>query len=563
MAHVVTQSCCNDASCINVCPVNCIHPTPDEPDFGSSEMLFIDPATCIDCGACVEECPVDAIRADDALAPSQKPYIDINAGYFADHDSNTPLVRPKRRRHMSRSDTLRVGVVGSGPAAFYTAGELLKYPGVQVDMIEKLPTPHGLVRAGVAPDHQSTKRVSSRFDAIAAKPGFRYVLGVEIGKHVMHDELTQRYEAVVYAHGASADRRLGISGEELPGSVAATDVVGWYNGHPDFEQRNFDLSGERVVLVGNGNVALDVARILLSDIDDLASTDIADHALDRLRTSNVREVVVLARRGVAHAAYTVGEFLALGDLDGVDVVIDPDELVLDQAASAAVRSGRVDSTVGTKIRLAREFAARAITPGNKRIILRYMTTPTSIEADDHGVVVVRTARTEYRADGVVATTSDVGSISASMVVRAIGYTARRQPGLPFDDSRGVIPNTEGRVLDGAGGAPIPGLYVSGWVKRGAAGGIGMNKVCGEETASSIVADFTAGLLETADDKCDDVTALASSRGATVVDRSGWGAIDDAERRAGVETGRDRVKIVNLDQLTRIARAHAIPVRTYP
>ena len=571
MAHVITQPCCNDASCISVCPVNCIHPTPDEPEFASAEMLYIDPDTCIDCGACIDECPVEAIFPDDSLDEGQERYLQINADYYTDHDVSGGLVAPRKKPPLPAGKELHVAIVGAGPAAFYAAEELVKHSAIKVDMFDRLPTPYGLVRAGVAPDHPSTKGVEKTFAATAAKRTFEYYLNVEVGKHLDHDELLDHYGAVIYAHGASTDKHLGIDGEDLPGSIAATDFVAWYNGHPDHADRDFDLSAERAVIVGNGNVALDVARILLDDPDRLAKTDIADHALDKLRSSNVREVVLLGRRGIAQGAYTNSEFLAMGDMPGVDVIIDPDELVLDAASQEARDAGTLDSTIATKVRIAEEFAQRTPTDGNKRVVFRYLVSPVAIEGSD-GVETVRCVRNEFvnapdesadhagqsprPASGRVAITptGEEFDLKAGMVLRAIGYTGLPLDGLPFDGAQGVVPNESGRVLDARGGSPVEGVYVAGWIKRGATGGIGMNRICGQETALAVIADFTEGRLSEPAKSREQIPDLIAERGAGRVDGSGWKKIDLAERSAGKEAGRRRIKFVSIEAMESAARA---------
>jgi ferredoxin--NADP+ reductase len=571
MAHVITQPCCNDASCISVCPVNCIHPTPDEPEFASAEMLYIDPDTCIDCGACIDECPVEAIFPDDSLDEGQERYLQINADYYTDHDVSGGLVAPRKKPPLPAGKELHVAIVGAGPAAFYAAEELVKHSAIKVDMFDRLPTPYGLVRAGVAPDHPSTKGVEKTFAATAAKRTFEYYLNVEVGKHLNHDELLDHYGAVIYAHGASTDKHLGIDGEDLPGSIAATDFVAWYNGHPDHADRDFDLSAERAVIVGNGNVALDVARILLDDPDRLAKTDIADHALEKLRTSNVREVVLLGRRGIAQGAYTNAEFLAMGDMPGVDVFIDPDELVLDAASQKARDAGTLDSTVATKVRIAEEFAQRTPTDGNKRVVFRYLVSPVAIEGSD-GVETIRCVRNEFvnapdeSADHAgqsprpesgrvaITPTGEEFELKAGIVLRAIGYTGLPLDGLPFDGAQGVVPNDSGRVLDARGGAPVEGVYVAGWIKRGATGGIGMNRICGQETALAVIADFTEGKLAEPAKSREQIPDLIAERGAGRVDGSGWKKIDLAERSAGKEAGRRRIKFVTIEAMESAARA---------
>ncbi|MCZ4551658.1 FAD-dependent oxidoreductase [Gordonia rubripertincta] len=572
MAHVITQPCCNDASCISVCPVNCIHPTPDEPEFISAEMLYIDPDTCIDCGACIDECPVEAIFPDDSLDEGQERYLQINADYYTDHDVSGGLVPPRKKPPLPAGKELHVAIVGAGPAAFYAAEELVKHSAIRVDMFDRLPTPYGLVRAGVAPDHPSTKGVEKTFAATAAKRTFEYFLNVEIGKHISHDELLGHYGAVIYAHGASTDKHLGIEGEDLPGSIAATDFVAWYNGHPDFADRDFDLSAERAVVVGNGNVALDVARILLDDPDHLGKTDIADHALEKLRSSNIKEVVLLGRRGIAQAAYTNSEFLAMGDMDGVDVIVDPDELVLDAANQKAQDSGTLDSTIATKVRIATEFSERTPTEGNKRVVFRYLVSPLSIKGSDDGIETIRCVRNEFvdapdeAADNpgdtprpssgrvAIKPTGEEFDLPAGLVMRAIGYTGLPLEGLPFDGGQGVVPNEGGRVLDAKDGDRVEGVYVTGWIKRGATGGIGMNRLCGQETALAVIADFTEGKLPEPAKSREQVPDLIAERGAGRIAGDGWKKIDLAERTAGKEAGRRRVKLVSIEAMEAAARS---------
>lgn len=584
MTHVITQPCCNDASCISVCPVNCIHPTPDEPEFISAEMLYIDPDTCIDCGACIDECPVEAIFPDDSIDEGQERYLQINADYYTDHDVSGGLVPPRKKPPLPAGKELHVAIVGAGPAAFYAAEELVKHSAIRVDMFDRLPTPYGLVRAGVAPDHPSTKGVEKTFAATAAKRTFEYFLNVEVGKHINHDELMDHYGAVIYAHGASADKHLGIDGEDLPGSIAATDFVAWYNGHPDFTDRDFDLSAERAVVVGNGNVALDVARILLDDPDRLGKTDIADHALEKLRSSNIREVVLLGRRGIAQAAYTNAEFLAMGDMDGVDVIIDPGELVLDAANRQAREAGTLDSTIATKVRIAQEFSQREPTDGNKRVVFRYLVSPLSIKGVDgadeagggprqgSGIEMIRCVRNEFvdpagesadnPGDGprpasgrvAISPTGEEFDLPAGIVMRAIGYTGLPLEGLPFDGGQGVVPNDGGRVLDSRDGDRLEGVYVTGWIKRGATGGIGMNRLCGQETAMAVIADFTENKLPEPAKSPEAVPDLIAERGAGRIDGAGWKKIDLAERTAGKQAGRRRVKLVSIETMEAAAKA---------
>ncbi|HXO48550.1 MAG TPA: 4Fe-4S binding protein, partial [Mycobacterium sp.] len=320
MPHVITQSCCSDGSCVYACPVNCIHPSPDEPGFASAEMLYIDPVACVDCGACVSACPVGAIAPEARLTLEQQPFVALNASYYPELPAGqklpptsklAPVIPAPQVNHSSHGGPLTVAIVGSGPAAMYAADELLTQHGVRVNVFEKLPAPYGLVRAGVAPDHQTTKRVTKLFDRIARRREFRFFLNLEIGKHLSHDDLLAHHHAVIYAVGAPNDRRLDIDGMGLPGTGTATELVAWINGHPDFTDLPVDLSHERVIVVGNGNVAIDVARVLTADRDELARTDISDHALKALRDSRVQEVVIAARRGPAQSAFTLPELIGL------------------------------------------------------------------------------------------------------------------------------------------------------------------------------------------------------------------------------------------------------------
>ena len=566
MSFVVTQPCCNDAACVQVCPVDCIRPTPDDPQFRSTEMLYIDPKTCIDCGACMEACPVEAIHHEDELSEDQVRFREINAEYFERHplvSSGIPYEKPTSARIPKQETPLRVAVVGSGPAGIYAAAELMgRMPNgsVEVEMFERLPTPWGLVRAGVAPDHLATKAVTDVFRRITGKSGLRFHLNVEIGRHLTHDELLEHHHAVVYAVGALDDRRLDVPGAELPGSEAATDFVAWYNGHPDHAHRTFDLRSERAVIVGNGNVALDIARMLVTDPDDLVRSDMAEHALEALRDSRIREVVVLGRRGAAQAAYTTPELLALGRLRGVDVVVDPDEL-----EAGHVPDAEVPFTTDLKTRVAREYATAVPDPAHKRIVLRYLASPTRILGEDR-VEGVEIARNELvrSDDGTVTAraTEHREVIETGLVLRSIGFRGRSVPGVPFDDRAGVIPNLDGRVVDPRTGSSLPGVYTTGWVKRGPSGVIGTNKQCAHDTVTALIDDFLAGRLPdpSGDNGRNALDELVRDRRPEVVDRKGWLAIDGAERARGRETGRPRVKITDIGEMLEIAQVGA-PVTT--
>ncbi|WP_433567289.1 FAD-dependent oxidoreductase [Nocardia sp. CA-151230] len=554
MAYVITQRCCNDASCVPECPVDCIRPTPEQREFATTEQLYIDPDTCIDCGACVDACPVDAIFSEDDLLASLARFRDINADYFGRHplESNfEPLVAPSRAP--KELGTLRVAIVGAGPAACYAAEELLRRADVEVELFDRLPTPYGLVRAGVAPDHPGTKSVAGLFESAFRREALAYRLNVEVGKHISHEELLAHHHAVIYAVGAATDRHLGIPGEDLPGSHSATEFVAWYNGHPDFADREFDLSGERAVIVGNGNVALDVARVLTVGPDELARTDIADHALDALRRSNITEVVVLGRRGPLQAAYTSPEFLALTHLKGVDIIVDPQDLVLDPASQAVLDDPQVEPSLQLKYTLAQEYAAGSRNRANKRIVFRYLVSPTAITGDGKAQVVeyVHNDLVEENGRTIARAGDRSGTLQASLVLRSIGYKGEPVADVPFDESAGVIPNDKGRVL--ADGNPVAGVYVSGWIKRGPRGVIGSNRVDSQETVDQLIEDFTQGRLPAPQAGRAALEALLAERQPDQIGRDGWKAIDAAEKTAGKSAGRPRVKFTSVENLLKAAK----------
>jgi ferredoxin/flavodoxin---NADP+ reductase len=453
---------------------------------------------------------------------------------------------------MSSSEkVLSAAVIGSGPAAFYAAGHLLDADEpAEVDLIERLPTPWGLVRLGVAPDHPNIKAVSRAFEKIAKRPGFRFLGNVEVGRDVTHDELLRAYDAVVYAVGAQTDRRLEIPGEDLPGSWAATELVAWYNGHPDFQHLSFDLSGERVIVVGNGNVALDVARMLVLTRDELAATDTTDPAIEAIASSGIREIVVLGRRGPVQASWTAPELAELGDLAGADIVVDPAELELDSASVAELEAAA--PIVRRNVEVLRDFAAREPAGKPRTICLRFGVSPVAILGEER-VEAVEIVRNRLEAvDGRIraVATDQREVISAGVVFRSVGYHGVALPGPPFDEGSGTMPNAGGRVLDEQGD-PIPGLYCAGWIKRGPTGVIGTNKKDATETVDLLLEDARAGRLRRAKDV--DIDRLLAKRGVQVVSYGGWEAIDSVERAQGEQQGRPRVKLCTWEELLAAAR----------
>ncbi|MGZ4382091.1 MAG: FAD-dependent oxidoreductase [Gaiellaceae bacterium] len=450
---------------------------------------------------------------------------------------------------------LRVAVVGSGPAGFYAAGALLAAdPPVEVDMIERLPTPWGLVRLGVAPDHPNIKAVSRAFEKIAARPGFRFLGNVELGRDLRHEDLLRHYDAVVYAVGAQSDRRMGIPGEDLPGSWPATVFVAWYNGHPDFQELEFDLAVERAVVVGNGNVAVDVARMLALTPEELDPTDTTDAAIAAICGASIREIVMLGRRGPVQAAFTTPELKELGELAGADVVVDPADLELDPASEAALAG---DTNAERNLEVLREYAARTPSSKPKRLVLRFLTSPVAIEGTDR-VEAVEVVRNRLEADerGRLAAvpTDERETIPAGLVLRSVGYRGVALPGVPFDEGRGTIRNDRGRVLDESG-RQVPRVYCAGWIKRGPSGVIGTNKKDAAETVELLLEDAAAGLVTHQEDAtADAVDALLDERGVERVLYAGWTAIDEAERAAGAEHGRPRVKLCTWAELLEAASA---------
>ncbi|NYI75494.1 ferredoxin--NADP+ reductase [Nocardioides panzhihuensis] len=470
-------------------------------------MLYIDPDACIDCGACVDVCPVEAVAPDFELEPEDEPFLALNGAWFAAPGRSDYPSTPPRQPGLTveRAAPLRVAVIGTGPSAGYVVESLcgVRDLAVDVTVIDRLLTPGGLARFGVAPDHPHTKSSGDAVIKALRRQGVTARLGVEVGVDVSIEELRATHHAVVLATGASEGRTLGLPGADLPGSVTAADLVGWYNGHPDHADLAPDLGVERAVVIGNGNVALDVARVLLTDPAELRRTDIAEHALAALDVSNVREVVVVGRRGPEHAAFTASELIGLASVRGLSLAARVEDL--------APEVGEGDPVLAYKLDVLRSFGNSS---GERRLELRFGLRPTEILGED----VVRGVRFE---SGEV--------IETELVVAAIGYRSRPMPGLPFDEARGVIPSRGGRV-SGANG-----VYVSGWVKRGPSGGIGANRWCARETVEALLADFDAGML----------TAPAGDERITGADLIAWERIDRHERALGRAAGRPRIKVVEV------------------
>jgi ferredoxin--NADP+ reductase len=449
---------------------------------------------------------------------------------------------------------LRVAIVGAGPSGFYTAAALMAQGdlAVSIDLYDRLPAPYGLVRYGVAPDHQKIKRVARVFEKLAEDPRLRFLGNVALGRDVSHDDLTAHYDQVVYAVGGQSDRRLGIPGEDLAGSLSSTELVAWYSGHPDFLDLPVSVACDTAVVVGIGNVAMDVARVLGRGGDDLATTDIADDALAVLRRSRIRDIHVVARRGPVQAACTPPELRELGEIEGVRVVVDPRDLELDAASRRALED---DRQAAKNLEVLSTYAEQTDDPAaaGRRIHLRFLVSPTEILGDDGRVAAVRLERNrlEERQGGYLAAvgTGETETLPTGLMVRAVGYRSLPLPGVPFDDRRGLIPNEQGRVLDPGSGAPLPGEYVAGWVKRGPTGLIGSNKPDAQETADRMLEDLPT--LTPADDaraRPEAVDRLLAERGVRVVSFADWRRLDRLEIERGKPLGRPRVKLCRVEEM---------------
>ena len=449
---------------------------------------------------------------------------------------------------------LRVAIIGSGPAGFYVVERLFKETGlsVEVDMFDELATPFGLVRGGVAPDHQKIKSVIRVYDRSARKPNFRFYGNVRYGRDIHLGDLQAHYHQVCFTTGAQTDRSLGIPGEDLLGSHAATEFVAWYNGHPDYRDRRFDLSGESAAVIGVGNVAIDVARILCRSYEELAVTDIADYALEALRESRIRNVHLIGRRGPAQAAFTNPEIKEMGELADADVEILPEEARLDELSQAYVDT-HPDKALLRKIEILQSYAGRPFAGKSRRLSIRFLLSPTEIIGNGGGrVSAVRLVRNELYADNGSLrprATEEHEVIPADIVFRSVGYLGVPLPDVPFDDRRGVIPNDRGRVLARDGKRPVAGFYASGWIKRGPTGVIGTNKPDAAETVERMLEDLEAGAILPADKPgVAAAERLVRERQPDYVSYEDWLRLDDIETARGKESGRPRVKLTRTEDM---------------
>ena len=444
---------------------------------------------------------------------------------------------------------LRVAIIGSGPSGFYAADALLKNKEttVEVDMFERLITPFGLVRGGVAPDHQKIKNVTKLYERIAGKDNFRFYGNVEFGTDVTHDDLTDYYHHIIYAVGAQTDRELGIPGENLSGSHAATEFVAWYNGHPDYRHLSFDLSHPTAVVIGNGNVAMDVARILASSPAELGKTDIADYALEALRNSNVQRIVMLGRRGPVQASFTTPELKEFGELEDAQAVISEADVTLDALSEADLEANVEGMRQAEEIMqwLRTYYETERDPAKSKEIVMRFLVSPTKFLGDGQVEQVELVHNELYRNErGTLRprATDEIEIIEAGIVFRSIGYRGVPLPGVPFFDDWGIIPNDEGRVTDKHQGDPLPGEYVAGWIKRGPSGVIGTNKPDAVETVKHLLADTANSRMHTPTAGREGLEALLNERDVRYVSFDDWQVIDQIEIERGEAQGRPRVKL---------------------
>ncbi len=448
---------------------------------------------------------------------------------------------------------LRVAIVGAGPTGYYAADHLFRQEGlvVEVDMFDRVPTPYGLVRAGVAPDHQKIKSVTAVFDKVAAHPGFRFYGAVELGKHVTVADLRRHYHQIVYCTGAQTDRRMGIPGEDLKGSHPATEFVAWYNGHPDYRECQFDLSVEAAAVVGVGNVAVDVARILCRTPEELAVTDIADYALDALRKSRIREVYLLGRRGPAQAAFTNPEIKELGELADADITAVPAEVELDELSRAALERSP-DRATRKKVELLQAYARRPPSGKARRLIVRFLVSPIELLGNETGEVAgIRLVRNKLYATPTgtlqAKPTDQVEELAVGMVLRSVGYQGVPLPGVPFNESWGVILNEKGRVLDPETRQPVAGEYAAGWIKRGPTGVIGTNKPDAAETVACMMEDLAKGaVLQPA--QPDAAAGLIRERQPHCFSYPDWLRLDELEVSRGRPFGRPRIKLTRVEDM---------------
>lgn len=454
----------------------------------------------------------------------------------------------------SPDQPLRVAIIGAGPAGFYAAGHLLKQDdlNVEVDMFDRLPTPFGLVRHGVAPDHPKIKNVTKVFDRIAQDDKFRFFGNVTCGQHLIPAEFRNHYHQIIYTVGAQTDRKLDIPGEDLKGSHSATEFVAWYNGHPHYRDLKFDLSQPTVTVVGVGNVAVDVARILCSTIDELKETDIADYALEALAQSKVKHVVMLGRRGAAQAAFSLPELKELGKMHDAQVRVLPEEAELDDLTKKHLEENP-DTTVQKKVALLQEVAAAPDAGKSRDLTIRFLVSPTNISENDGRVAGVDIVHNElYETDNGTMrprATEKTQHLDCGLIFRSVGYLGVPLKDVPFHAKWGVIPNEKGRVTEFESDKPLAGEYCAGWIKRGPTGLIGTNKGDAIETVECMLEDAKAGnVLKPEHATADAAEQFIRQRQPAFFSYDHWRTLDEHEINLGKEAGRPRVKLTTVESM---------------
>jgi ferredoxin--NADP+ reductase len=454
----------------------------------------------------------------------------------------------------TKDNPLRVAVVGCGPSGFYVTQTLLtqKDLAVRIDMFDRLPSPYGLVRYGVAPDHQKMKAVTKVYAKVASDPSVRWFGSVEFGRDVTLEEMKARYHMIAFTTGAQTDRRLGIPGEDLAGSHPATEFVAWYNGHPDYRDLTFDLGTERAVVIGVGNVAIDVARMLCRTPEELARTDIADYALETLRASRVKEVLLVGRRGPAQAAFTNSEVEEIADLEGADAVTLPEEMEIDPLTREEM-AAHPDRLVDSKIAQLQRYALPREHPKPKRLVIRFLMSPTEILGENgrvKGIRLVRNALSRGRDGSLKAAATDrFEEVPTGLVFRSVGYRGVPLPGVPFREDWGTIPHESGRVVDAATKARATGLYTAGWIKRGPSGVIGTNRGCAVETVRCMMEDLRAGtVLPASEARPEAMPDLLRGKGVRWLTFDQWAKVEALEVSRGEPAGRPRVKFVSEEEM---------------
>ena len=452
----------------------------------------------------------------------------------------------------SEKRPLRVAVVGAGPSGFYAVDALLRRKDVliEVDTFDRLPVPYGLVRFGVAPDHQNIKAIIKGYEKIAANPRFRFFGNIQFGRDIHLEDLQAHYDQMIYAVGAETDRKLNIPGEMLSGSYTATEFVAWYNGHPDYVDSQFDLSHERAVIVGIGNVAMDVTRILAKSPDELATTDIADYALESLRASKIKEIVILGRRGAAQAAFTPKEIKEIGALEGADLLVDPADVVLDEESQKSLET---DKQARANVQYLTEKSLEGAGASLKKVYLRLLRSPVEIIGENGrvvGVKIERNALTKSESgDMRPRGTGEFETIPCGAIFRSVGYHGIPLPGVPFDQANGVIPNERGRVINPKTGEVVRGQYVVGWIKRGPTGLLGTNKGDSGETVNAMLEDIQGQTAPIRDEQEPDaIESFLKSKEASYLTFSDWKALDNLEIEKGAALGKIRQKFVHLSDM---------------